>query len=146
MIALVVDQEEQRLQSLVSQVRILEAYLDEVSARENMTGRAIVESRASLEAVRALTSSPNNDVLLPIGAGVLINSAMAKPEKLFISIGAGAVVSKTPEETIALVEQRIKELETALENLQQQKAQVENQIGSYRAAVNDIVEKARKET
>jgi len=88
MIALVVDQEEQRLQSLVSQVRILEAYLDEVSARENMTGRAIVESRASLEAVRALTSAPNNDVLLPIGAGVLINSAMAKPEKLFISIGA----------------------------------------------------------
>ncbi len=146
MIALVVDQEEQRLQSLVSQVRILEAYLDEVSARENLTGRAIVESRASLEAVRALTGAPNNDVLLPIGAGVLINSAIAKPEKLLISIGAGAVVAKTPEETIALVEQRIKELETALENIQQQKAQVENQIGSYRAAVNDIVEKARKET
>ena len=145
MIVLAVDQEEQRLQSLVSQVRILEAYLDEVSARENLTGRAIIESRASLEAVRALTSAPNNDVLLPLGAGVLINSSIAKPESLFIDIGAGAVVAKTPEETIVLVEQRIKELETAMVSLQQQKAQVESQIESYRAAVNNIVEKARKE-
>lgn len=146
MIALAADQEEQRLQSLVSQVRILEAYLNEISTRENLTGRAIIESRASLEAVKTLASAPSNDVLLPIGAGVLLSSAIAKPDKLFIDIGAGAVVAKTPEETIALVEQRIKELETALENLQRQKAQVENQLASYRAAVNDIVEKARKET
>ncbi|MBM3898018.1 MAG: prefoldin subunit alpha [Thaumarchaeota archaeon] len=146
MIVLAADQEEQRLQSLVSQVRILEAYLNEVSARENITGRAIIESRASLEAVKALTSTPSNEVLLPIGAGVLLNSAIAKPDKLFIDIGAGAVVAKTPEETAAFVEQRIKELETALGNIQQQKAQVENQLAAYRAAVNDIVEKARNET
>ena len=145
MIALATDQEEQRLQTLVSQVRILEAYLNEVSARENITGRAIIESRASLEAIKALNSAPNNEALLPIGAGVLLNSAIAKPDKLFIDIGAGAVVAKSPEETTAFVEQRIKELETALENIQQQKAQVENQLAGYRALVNDIVEKARKE-
>ena len=146
MIVLAADQEEQRLQSLVSQVRILEAYLNEISTRENLTGRAIIEGRASMEAVKALLSAPNSDVLLPIGAGVLISSAIAKPEKLFVDIGAGAVVAKTSEETLALVEQRIKELETTLKKLQQQKNQVENQLGSYRAAVNDIVEKARNET
>lgn len=144
--ALAEDQEEQRLQSLVAQVRVIEAYLNEISARENLTGRAIIESRASLEAVKALTSAPNNDMLLPIGAGVLISSNLAKPEKLLVDIGAGAVVEKTPEETTAFVEQRIKELETALSTLQEQKTQLENQLAAYRAAINEIVEKARKGT
>lgn len=141
-----VDREEQRLQALVTQVRMLEAYLNEISSREELTGRALIESRASLEAVKTLTASPNSDVLFPIGSGVLLISSVSKPEKMLVDVGAGAVVEKTPEDIVTFIGQRIKELEAALQTLYAQKTQVANQMTSYRAAVSDMVEKARQGT
>ena len=138
-----VDEEEQRLQTMVAQARILEAYLNEITQRENLTGRAILESRASLQAIKALTSSPD-EILFPIGAGIFVTASAVRTEKMLADIGAGAVVEKTPEDMVATVERRIKELESALQTLQSQKGELSNQLAATRAAVSDIVDKARK--
>ena len=128
---------------MVAQVRILEVYLNEIAQRENITGRAILESRASLQAIRALTGSPN-EVLFPIGAGIFVTASAVKTEKMLVDIGAGAVLEKTPQETVITLEGRIKELESALQTLQSQKGELANQLAATRAAVSDIVDKARK--
>ena len=131
---------EEKLQALVGQLRAIESYLSDIDTKNSLSIRASAEARASLEAVKTLTSSNVSDVLIPLGGGISIQSSVSKPKRLLVNVGAGITMEKRPDEAITLVEERIKDLETAIESLSSQRNDLTNQYDAMRATINNLVE------
>ncbi len=123
---------------MVSQLRMIESYLTEIANRESLSVRAAAEARASIEAVRSVTSSDMNDFLIPLGGGLSVQSSIARPKKLVVGIGAGITIEKDPEDAIAFVDERIKELEKGLQELGSQQNELTKQYEATKAAINSL--------
>lgn len=123
---------------------MLEAYFNEINARESLLARAVMESRAALEAIRGFPRNETSDLLIPIGGGIFIEASAKPPERLLVSIGADVIIEKTKDGAISFLEDRIKELENAISNLEAQKAELVKRIESNRVAISTILEKQRK--
>ncbi|MGQ9469511.1 MAG: prefoldin subunit alpha [Nitrososphaerales archaeon] len=136
--------EQERLQSLVIELKMLEGYLNEINARQSVLTRAIMDGRAALEAIRGFSSNEISDLLVPIGGGVFMEASAKPPDKFIVSVGANVMIEKTKDGTIIFLEERIKEIENAVSNLESQKAELEKMIDSNRATISSIVEKQKK--
>ncbi|MGQ9718792.1 MAG: prefoldin subunit alpha [Nitrososphaerales archaeon] len=136
--------EQEKLQSLVAELRMLEAYFNEIDARESLLGRALVESRAALDTIKGFASNEPSDLLVPIGGGLFLKASALPPDKLIINVGAGAMIEKTKEDAMAFLETRIREVEEAITKFESQKADLARRMDSNRTAISDLLEKQRR--
>ena len=132
---------EEQIQKMVLELRILESYYNELSARETLVARAVLDSRATIEALKSIPAGSNSEILLPLGAGVLMRVCSPTVEKLLLNIGAGVVIEKSKEDTLKYLNERLSQLEVALSNIAAQKAEIANKINAYRAQVNNLAAK-----
>ncbi len=132
---------EEQIQKMVLELRILESYYNELTARETLVARAVLDSRATIEALKSIPEGSDSEILVPLGAGVLMRVCSPMVEKLLLNIGAGVVIEKSKEDTIKYLNERLNQLETALSNIAAQKAEIANKINAYRAQVNNLAAK-----
>lgn len=132
---------EEQIQKMVLELRILESYYNELSARETLVARAVLDSRATIEALKSIPAGSNSEILVPLGAGVLMRVCSPTVEKLLLNIGAGVVIEKSKEDTLKYLNERLSQLEAALSNIAAQKAEIANKINAYRAQVNNLAAK-----
>ncbi|MBI4258145.1 MAG: prefoldin subunit alpha [Thaumarchaeota archaeon] len=132
--------DDEKLQALVGEARVLEAYMGDLNNREALVARAIIETRAVSESLRALGNQDTTEVLFPMGAGIFIRTAPPQADKLIVSVGSNIAMERSKEDTFAFLDARLKELENAGVSIQQEKAELANRLNSARAAINRIVE------
>jgi len=132
---------EEQLQKMVLELKILESYYNELTARETLVAKAVLDSRATIEALKSIPEGSDSEILVPLGAGVLMRVCSPMVEKLLLNIGAGVVIEKSKEDTIKYLNERLNQLETALSNIAAQKAEIANKINVYRAQVNNLAAK-----
>lgn len=85
-----------------------------------------------------IIKSKDKEMLSSIGKRVYIKTAIEDKKKLFIDVGAGVVVKKTPEETIKIVKEQILRLQEA-------RVQVSSQLEMHREQLQEFIEEIRKE-
>jgi prefoldin alpha subunit len=130
---------EDRINNLVSEIRMLEGGLNEISSRQNFLERILVDARTSIETIKGLGSTTAEDVLIPVGAGVLLRSVPPKVDKVLVNIGANVVVEKGREEATKFMEGRVKDLEESLVALVSQRNQVAQRLDSDRRAAQTLI-------
>lgn len=79
---------EEKLQSIVLDLRILEGYYNEVATRESLLARFLLELKGALDASKGLPQDGTSDLLIPVGGGVFVHATAPPPEKLIVSVGA----------------------------------------------------------
>ncbi len=131
---------EERLYSLATQIKVLEAYLNDLIARESTIIRFIQEARLVIEAIRGLNTVGNNDLLLPLGIGVYVHAKIDPNDKLFVSIGSEVAIEKGRDDAINYIEKRVKELENALVEINSQKQEIQLRIEGMRSEMNSIIQ------
>ncbi|MBI2185101.1 MAG: prefoldin subunit alpha [Thaumarchaeota archaeon] len=131
---------EEQIQALIGEVRVLEAYMGDLNNREGLVARAIIETRAVTESLKALENQATTEVLFPVGAGVFIKTNTPSPDKLVVSIGSNIAMEKTKDDTFVFLDARLKELEGAAVSIQREKMDLANRLNSTRAAINRMVE------
>ena len=129
---------EQQAQAMIQQMRMLESYLEEINNRENISIKAIIESKAASKATENLEKANFEDILFPIGSGLLIK--LGKTPTFLVNIGAGITIEKNEEEVKEFLNDRIKDIEKSIEALSTQKQDMAQQYNSIRAALNNIVQ------
>jgi prefoldin alpha subunit len=112
---------EQKINEMVEQSRILEAYMNDIITREATVTRLMGEARLASAAVQKIVDENEVESLTPVGIGVYIKTLVPPIKKLLINIGAGVTIEKTREDTINYVEAKIKEFELGLRQLLSQK-------------------------
>jgi len=130
---------EDRINNLVSEIRMLEGALNEISSRQNFLERILVDARTSIKTIKGLGSTTAEDVLIPVGAGVLLRSVPPNVDKVLVNIGANVVVEKGREEATKFMEGRVKDLEESLVALVSQRNQVAQRLDSDRRAAQTLI-------
>jgi prefoldin alpha subunit len=131
--------DEERLNSLVMEARILESTFNELSARQNMLERALLENRAALEAIKGLTDQKPTEALLQIGAGVLVRASPPSVDSVLVNVGANVVIEKTREEATAYLEARAREVEQSVVSLLNQRNEIAERLESDRQTLQAML-------
>jgi prefoldin alpha subunit len=134
---------EQKINEMVQQSRILEAYMNETITRQATFTRLIEEARLSSSAIQSITGESEVESLVPVGIGVYIRASLPPVKKLLVNVGAGVTIEKSREDTINYVESRIKEFEIALRQLANQKQQLEMRMEQIQGQVNQMLQQTR---
>jgi len=135
----VLSQDQDRINNLLSEIRVLEGGLEELSARQSFVERVLLDTNRSIETIKGISSSSSEEVLVPVGAGVLLRSVPPKVDKVLVNVGANVVVEKSKDEAMTFMEGRAKELEESLATLISQRNQVAQRLDSDRRAAQTLL-------
>jgi len=123
----------------VVEIRVLEGTFNELSARQNLFERALLETRAALDALKGLSESNPDEVLVPVGGGVLLRSPPPNAEDVLLNVGANVVVQRKRVEAVAFLEGRAREIENSIVSLLSQRNQIAARLEADRQALQAIV-------
>lgn len=126
----------------MNQEKIMEIAEIERVARELEENLQLIEMQIGElgdfnKSLEFLTKSRDKEMLSSIGKRVYIKTSIEDKKKLFIDVGAGVVVKKTPEETIEIVKEQILRLQEA-------RVQISSQLEIYRGKLQEFIEEVNK--
>jgi prefoldin alpha subunit len=133
--------EEERMNRLLLESRMLESTFNELTNRQGMLERMLIESRASLDTIKQIGSASTEEVLIPVGAGALLRATPPKADKVLMSIGANVVVEKSKEEAEKLLEGRSKELEENIISILNQRNQIAQRLEADRRTLQAFIDR-----
>jgi prefoldin alpha subunit len=137
---------EQKINELVQQSRVLEAYLNDNISRQATVTRLLEEARLASNAIENVPTDSEIESFMPVGIGVYIKALVPPVKKLLINIGADVTIEKSKEDSINYIESKIKEFEVALRQLVSQKEQISMRMEQIQAQVNQMLQKGTSVT
>lgn len=135
---------EQRINELVQQSRILEAYMNDVITRQVTVGKLIEEAHLASNTIQNITSESDVESLMPIGIGVYVKTTVPSIKKLLINLDAGVAIEKSREDALNYVETRIKEYEVAARQLEAQRQEIAMRINQLQSQINQMIQAAQQ--
>jgi prefoldin alpha subunit len=135
---------EQRINELVQQSRILEAYMNDVMTRQVTVSKLMEEAHLASNTIQTITSESDVESLMPIGIGVYVKSVVPPVKKLLINLDAGVAIEKTREDALNYVETRIKEYEVAARQLEAQRQEIAMRLNQLQSQINQMVQAAQQ--
>ena len=135
---------EQRINELVQQSRILEAYMNDVMTRQVTVSKLMEEAHLASNTIQTITSESDVESLMPIGIGVYVKSMVPPVKKLLINLDAGVAIEKSREDALNYVETRIKEYEVAARQLEAQRQEIAMRLNQLQSQINQMVQAAQQ--
>ena len=136
---------EETVNALVVEVRVLEGTYNELTARQNLLERALLESRAALDAIKGLSSQDPPEVLTQIGGGAMLRSTPPSTDQVLVSVGSNIVIEKPKEEAVAMLEERSRDVEKTIVSLLGQRNEIAERLNADRDLLNNLVAKSQQE-
>jgi prefoldin alpha subunit len=131
--------EEETINALVLESRLLESTYNELSARQNLLERALLETRAALDSIKGLAESPSDEVLTQVGGGVMLKSSPPSVDRILVNVGSNVVIEKPKDEALALLEERAREVEKSIVSVVGQRNEIAERLNSDRQALNSLL-------
>jgi prefoldin alpha subunit len=136
---------EETANSLLVEIRVLESTYNELTARQNLLERALLESRAALDSIKGLSEAPPVEVLTQIGGGALLRSEPPSTDRVLVSIGANIVVEKSRDEAVAILEVRSRDVEKTIMSIIGQRNEIAERLNSDREIMNNYLAAAQSQ-
>ncbi|MFZ0695674.1 MAG: prefoldin subunit alpha [Nitrososphaeraceae archaeon] len=133
---------EQRINEMVQQSRILEAYMNDIVTKEATIVRLIEEARLAASALHNIVQENQTESLVPVGVGVYMKALIPPIDKLLVNVGAGVTIEKSKQDAINYIESRIKEFEVASRQLAGQKQQIEMRMAQIQEQINHMLQQS----
>ena len=130
---------------MIVEIRVLESTYNELTARQNLLERALVENRAALDALNGLGDKPTQEVLMQIGGGAMLRSPPPSTDKVLVSVGANIVIEKPKAGAVALLEGRSRDVEKTIMSIAGQRNGLAQRLDSDRQALNSLVSRQSEE-
>ena len=135
---------EQRINELVQQSRILEAYMNDVMTRQVTVSKLMEEAHMASNTIQNINSEIDVESLMPIGIGVYVKTNVPPIKKLLINLDAGVAIEKNREDALNYVETRIKEYEVAARQLEAQRQEIAMRINQLQSQINQMIQAAQQ--
>jgi prefoldin alpha subunit len=136
---------EETVNALLVEVRVLESTYNELTARQNLLERALLESRAALDSINGLDGNAPAEVLTQIGGGAMLRSQPPATDSVLVSIGSNIVIEKSKEEAVAMLEERSRDVEKTIVSLIGQRNEIAERLNSDREVLNNLVARSQQE-
>ncbi len=136
---------EETVNALVVEIRVLEGTYNELTARQNLLERALLESHAALDSIKGLSDDPPAEVLTQIGGGAMLRAQPPSTDRILVSIGSNVVLEKSREEAVALLEERSRDVEKTIMSIVGQRNEIAERLNSDRTLLNNLVASSQQE-
>lgn len=131
---------EEQAQQLLYQMQILESYAASLDQKEAALVNYLREGIASIDSIKGVTQNPQAESLIPVGLGTYVKGNLKGDSKILVDIGAGITVEKDRDSAINYLEERIKELQVALNETSSQKQQTLLRLEQLKQEMNQLVQ------
>ena len=120
---------------------MLESTYNELTSRQSLLERALIENRAALDAIKGLSGGKVGEVLTQVGGGAMLRSPPPDVDKIMVSIGADVVLEKSREEALAIIEERQKEVEKSIVSVVGQREEIKQRLEADQETLQTLVSK-----
>ncbi|MCL7384293.1 MAG: prefoldin subunit alpha [Thaumarchaeota archaeon] len=135
---------EDQLNKAIGELQLLDQLINEVRARITALQAIITEHEGALSFIEELLKSDSNmKILVPIGGGNYVHAEIIDKDKVEVSIGAGVIITKSPQEGKEIIEKRRETLLQAVQNYEQRLQQYLNRAEELRRVIEAISAKLR---
>ena len=134
---------EQRINELVQQSRVYEAYINDVMTKQMTVSRLLEEARLASTTIQATSPETEVESLMPIGIGIHMKAMVPAVKKLVVGLGAGVAIEKSRDDALNYVESRIKEFELAARQLEAQRNDLAMRMQQLQNQVNQLLRTAQ---
>lgn len=135
---------EQRINDMVQQSRVLEAYMNDIMTRQVTVTRLMEEARLASTTIQNISSESEVESLMPMGIGVYVKTVVPPIKKLLVNLGAGVAVEKSRDDALNYVEARIKEYEVAARQLEMQRQEIAMRMDQLQSQINQMIRAAQQ--
>lgn len=135
---------ERALNEMAQQSRALEAYMNDIVARQAAIGRMYDEARLASTTLQGISADAEAETLMPVGSGVYVKANVPPMKKVIVSLGSGVTVEKSKEDALNFVEARIKEYDVAIRQLEAQKQEIAMRMEQLQQQLNAMLRQAQK--
>jgi len=129
--------------ALVVEIRVLESTFNELTARQSLLERALLESRAALESIKGLEGN-TPEVLTQIGGGAMLRSPPPATDTVMINVGANVVIEKPKDEVVAMLEERSRDVEKTIVSLARERNEIADRLNADKDLLNNLVAKSQE--
>ena len=123
-------------QAEIMQIALVERQAQELEGHLQIVDSQIIELDSFMKTLEELISTKEKEMLSSLGKRVYIKTKIEDAEKLFVEVGAGIVVKKTPHETLDVVKAQIKRLKEV-------RMEISGQLQFYHKELEDFLKKVR---
>jgi prefoldin alpha subunit len=134
---------EQRINEMVQQSRVLEAYMNDIMTRQVTVTKLMEEARMASTTIQGISQDSEVESLMPVGIGVYVKTNVPPVKKLVVTLGAGIALEKSREDALNYVEARIKEYEVAARQLEAQRQEIAMRMEQMQAHINQMIRAAQ---
>lgn len=120
----------------VFQASLLERQANELEQNLQLVEAQINQLEEFKKSLEFLIKSKDNEILASFGRGVYVKSTLKDKEKLFVEVGAGIMVKKTPEETKLIIESQISRLKQARMQIISQIEMTQEQLEEFLSEID----------
>ena len=125
------------------EIRVLESTFNELTARQSLMERALMESRAALDSIGGLDGK-SPEVLTQIGGGAMLHSPPPSTDVVMINVGANIVIEKPKAEAVAMLEERSRDVEKTIVSLARERNDIAERLNADRDLLNNLVAKSQE--
>ncbi|MFB5598508.1 MAG: prefoldin subunit alpha [Nitrosopumilaceae archaeon] len=131
---------QEQAEQLMQQMQMLETYFADLSQREGTFLSVFREATAAIESIKSLSNNPESDTLVPIGLGTYVPTKISSDSKIILNIGAGVAVEKDFASAINYLEERIKEIEIAIQDTAAKKQDAAQRLEQGKVQINQMMQ------
>jgi len=137
---------EEQTQQLLYQMQMLENMFGELTQKENSIISIIREANSAIHSIKGIDTQSESDSLVPLGLGTFVKSKVNSNEKIIINVGSGVAIEKNHNDAINYLESRLKELEIALQDTNQQRQQIAANLEQGKQQMQTLMQKSQNPT
>ena len=126
--------DEQDKQQMLMKASMLQQQSQEIEQNLALINNQITEMDNFEQSLSVLEKTKEKEMLSSLGKGVYVETEL-KGKDLFVEVGSGVIVKKTPEETRKIIESQIIKLKEAQSQLQ---AQLEMFHQEFQSMVSEL--------
>ncbi len=102
---------EEKIKQKYLELQFLNQQIQQVQQQLALIEQQIIElTTINLTLLEVSKTKKGNKILVPLGAGVYVDSELKDNKEVLMNVGAGVVVKKSIEESKKIVEEQLKEL------------------------------------
>ncbi len=131
---------EEQAQALLQQIQALESYMADLIQKEEAVIKLLQEASGAIESMATLNEDVTHETLVPVGMGTYVKATIQSKEKMIVNIGAGAAIEQDKASAINYMEQRIKELEIALQQISAQRQEIAARLEQGQHEINRLIQ------
>ena len=124
-------------QELLQRAMLFKEKSEEIERQLDFCHQQIIELDTFNLTLKELDKNKEAEMLAPLGKGIYSKVLRQKNEKLFVEVGAGVIVRKTPSETVKIINEQMQKFNEA-------RIQLTAQLASYQQEFSVMLQEVQK--